>query len=47
VRAADQPEHDHNDQYQAENTAESSPAIPTLAMVAAKAAEQQNYQDND
>jgi malonyl CoA-acyl carrier protein transacylase len=47
VDAADKPEHNHNDQNQTENAAESRPAIPIIAMVATEAAQQQKHQDND
>src|SRR5260221_7542135 len=47
VDAADKPEHNHDDQNQTENAAESGPAIPIIAMVTAEAAEQQNHQDDD
>jgi hypothetical protein len=47
VDAADEPEHNHDDQNQTENAAESRSAIPIIAMVAAEAAEQQNHQDDD
>jgi len=36
LHAADQPEHNNDDQHQAENAAESRPAIPVIAMIAAK-----------
>jgi hypothetical protein len=47
IGAADKPEHNHNDQNQTENAAESRPAIPSIAMVATEAAEQKNHQDDD
>jgi hypothetical protein len=36
VDTADKPKHDDNDQYQAENAAESGSAIPPITMVATK-----------
>jgi hypothetical protein len=46
VQAADQPDHDGNDQYQAKNAAKAAPAIPAVTIVAA-ASEQQNQQDDN
>jgi hypothetical protein len=46
VDTADKPKDDDNDQYQAENAAESRSAIPTITMVATEAAEQQDHQDD-
>jgi hypothetical protein len=47
VDTADEPKHDDNDQYEAENAAESRSAIPTITMVATEAAEQQDHQDDN
>jgi hypothetical protein len=47
VQASDQPQHDDNDQYHTENAAKSGPAISVIAMIATKAAEQQDHQDNN
>jgi len=47
IDAPDKPEYDRNDQYQAENAAESRSAVPIITMVAAEAAEQQDYQDDN
>jgi two-component sensor histidine kinase len=38
VQSADKPEHDHNDQNQAENPAEAGAAVPIVAMIATEAA---------
>ena len=40
MQAADQPDHDGNDQYQAKNAAKAGPAIPAVTIVAT-ASEQQ------
>ena len=47
VDAAHKPKYDHDDQYQAENAAESCPAVPVITMVAAESAERQDYQYNN
>jgi hypothetical protein len=46
TQAANQPDYDGNDQYQAKNAAKAGPAIPAVTIVAA-ASEQQNQQDDN
>src|ERR1700737_3016059 len=46
TQAANQPDKDGNDQYQAKNAAKAGPAIPAVTIVAA-ASEQQNQQDDN
>ena len=47
VHAADEPEHDKNDQYQAESAADSRCTIPVVPVVSTSPTEQQDQQDND
>jgi hypothetical protein len=46
TQAANQPDYDGTDQYQAKNAAKAGPAIPAVTIVAA-ASEQQNQQDDN
>ena len=41
MQAAEEPEHEKNDQYRVENAAESGSAIPAISVIATAAAEQQ------
>src|SRR3984893_7955243 len=46
TQAANQPDHDGNDQYQTKNAAEPRPAIRAVAIVATASEQQNQHEDN-
>jgi hypothetical protein len=46
TQAANQPDHDGNDQYQAKNAAKAGPAIPAVTIVATASEQQNQHEDN-
>ena len=47
IQPAEEPQTENDDQYQAESTADTRTAIPTVPVIATAPAEQQDDQDND
>jgi hypothetical protein len=47
IQPAEEPQTENDDQHQAESAADARTAIPTVPVIAAAPAEQQDDQDND